>query len=108
MAPAELQEARIRSGRLGGRPRTPTIGEARRQALAELVPPAVTVLREHLEKGGPDAWKPALRVLEHAIGRPPETPPTTPVIPHTAEGWERLSNAELILLAGEDEPNLGP
>ena len=62
-----------------------------REALAELVPPAITVLRQHLERGGPDAWKPALRILEHSIGRPPEAP-ALPVIPDTGEGWEKLTD----------------
>jgi hypothetical protein len=49
--PAELQEARIRSGRLGGRPCKPTVEEARRAALDELVPKALKVLNEHLDSG---------------------------------------------------------
>jgi hypothetical protein len=53
------------------RPRKPTADEARAAALEELVPKAITVLREHLESGRPDAWRPALKVLEHAWGRPP-------------------------------------
>lgn len=95
----ELQEARVRSGRLGGRPRRVSVTEARDAALAELVPPAITVLRQHLERGGADAWKPALRILEHSIGRPPDAP-ALPVIPDTAEGWEKLTDAQLVVLAG--------
>jgi hypothetical protein len=101
LTPAELNEARIRSGRLGGRPRKVSVTEAREAALAELVPPAITVLRQHLERGGPDAWKPALRILEHSIGRPPEAP-ALPVIPDTAEGWEKLTDAQLVVLAGAE------
>jgi hypothetical protein len=74
LTPTELQEARRRSGRLGGRPRKPTVEEARRAALDELVPKALRVLSEHLDKGGPDAWRAALRVFEHAYGRAPEQP----------------------------------
>jgi hypothetical protein len=69
----ELQEARRRSGRLGGRPPKPTAEEARRAALEKLVPKSLKVLTEHLESGRPDGWRPALRILEHAWGRPRET-----------------------------------
>jgi hypothetical protein len=31
------------------------------------------VLTEHLESGRPDSWRPALRILGHAWGRPKET-----------------------------------
>jgi hypothetical protein len=72
LTPSELHAARRRSGRLGGRPRKPTADEARAVALEELVPKAISVLREHLESGRPDAWRPALKVLEHAWGRPPD------------------------------------
>jgi hypothetical protein len=44
----EPQQARIRSGRLGGRPRKPTVEEARQAALEELVPAAIKSLRAHL------------------------------------------------------------
>src|SRR6185503_20768380 len=74
LTPAELQEARRKSGRLGGRPRKPTVEEARRTALDELVPKALRVLNEHLDKGGPDAWRAALRIFEHQYGRAPEQP----------------------------------
>ena len=70
LSPVELQEARRQSGRLGGRPRKPTVEEARREALQELVPKSLRVLEEHLDSGRPDSWRAALRVLEHAWGRP--------------------------------------
>jgi hypothetical protein len=73
LTPEELQAARRRSGRLGGRPRKPTIEEARQVALEKLVPKSIAVLDEALASGRPDAWRPALRVLEHAWGRPRET-----------------------------------
>jgi hypothetical protein len=66
------------------------------------VPRAITDLREHLERGGPDARKPALRILEHSIGRPPEAP-ALPVIPDTAEGWEKLTDAQLVVLCGSED-----
>lgn len=70
LTPDELMEARRASGRLGGRPRKPTIAEAREAALAELTPKALRVIAEHLDSGRPDAWRSALRVLDHAFGRP--------------------------------------
>jgi len=77
LLPDELQAARVRSGRLGGRPRKPTIDEARSDALERLLPAAIRVLEEHLDSGRPDAWRSALRVLEHGWGRPPEHVPST-------------------------------
>jgi hypothetical protein len=74
LTPAELQEARKRSGRLGGRPRKPTVEEARQAALEELTPKALKVLKAHLGEGdevNPHAWRAALRVFEHAYGRAP-------------------------------------
>src|SRR5262245_45049596 len=65
----ELQEARRASGRLGGRPRKPTVTEAREAALAELVPPSIATLKAHIESGAPDAWKASVRVLELAFAR---------------------------------------
>jgi hypothetical protein len=73
LTPEELQQARRRSGRLGGRPPKPTVEEARRAALDELVPKSLKVLEDHLQSGRPDSWRPALRILEHAWGRPKET-----------------------------------
>ena len=73
LTPEQLQEARRKSGRLGGRPRRPTVEEARTAALGKLVPKSIAVLREHLDSGRQDAWRPALRILEHAWGRPKET-----------------------------------
>lgn len=70
LTPQELQEARLRSGRLGGRPPKRTVGEARAQALEELVPEALRVLREELEVGGPQAVRAALRIVEHQWGSP--------------------------------------
>ena len=64
-------EARRRSGRLGGRPRKPTVEEARQAALEALIPKSLQVLRAHLGDGdavNPDAWRAALRVFEHAYG----------------------------------------
>jgi hypothetical protein len=92
LSAAELAEARVRSGRLGGRPRKPTADEARDKALEELVPRAVKVLRDALDSGRGDASRPALRVLDHAWG--------SPVAQHqvraeTTNEVERLSLTEL-------------
>lgn len=70
LTPTELQEARVRSGRLGGRPRKVTPSEARERALAELTPMALEVLRRELEEGGPQAVRAAMKVLDHAWGTP--------------------------------------
>ena len=73
LTPEELQEARRRSGKLGGRPRKPTRAEAREAALEELVPKRLRALAAHLgEDGNPDAWRAALRLLEFAWGSPRE------------------------------------
>jgi hypothetical protein len=64
LTPTELQEARRRSGRLGGRPRKPTVEEARQAALEELAPASIKSLRAHLGDGDPDAWRAGLRCSE--------------------------------------------
>ena len=72
LTPAQLQEVHRRSGRIGGRPRKPTVEEARQAALEELIPKSLQVLRAHLGEGdsvNPEAWRAALRVFEHAYGR---------------------------------------
>ena len=107
LTPAELQEARIRSGRLGGRPRKPSVEEARRVALDELVPKALRVLNEHLDKGGPDAWRAALRIFEHQYGCAPEQPQEPFAMPTTVEEVEKLSWGQLLYLAGENAEALG-
>jgi hypothetical protein len=90
---AELQEARLASGRLGGRPRKPTVSEAREAALSELVPLAVVSLKTHIDSGAPDAWKASVRVLELAFARPEIEEPTRPT--SAAEiasmGWRELT-----------------
>src|SRR3954452_24388188 len=72
LTPQQLQEARRRSGKLGGRPANPTVAEARTAALERLVPKAIRVLEEHLDSGRPDAWRSACKILEHSWGPPPE------------------------------------
>jgi hypothetical protein len=102
LTPAELQEARRASGNLGGRPRKPTVEEARSVALERLVPKALKVLEEQLEAGGKDAVRPALRVLDHAWGRPPEhlVEPELPV-PTTVDEIKNMPTAQLLALVRE-------
>jgi hypothetical protein len=52
---------------------SPKAEQARTRALEELVPKSINVLQEHLASGRLDAWRQALRILEHAWGRPKET-----------------------------------
>jgi hypothetical protein len=102
LTPAELQAARVRSGRLGGRPRKPTVEEARATALEELVPKAVLVLRAHLGEGdevNPAAWRAALRVFEHAYGRAPEAVDEPVPFPDSPEALAALSWEQMKLLA---------
>lgn len=96
LTPAELQEARRRSGKLGGRPRKPTVEEARAAALEELVPRSLQVLRAHLGDGAeanPNAWRAALRVFEHAYGRPREESEET--VPTDDLDLQSMSTSEL-------------
>src|SRR3954451_15602562 len=73
LSPAELSEARLASGRLGGRPRAPTQSEARSAALEALVPAAIKSLAAHLGDGNAESWRAALRVFELSYGKPAET-----------------------------------
>jgi hypothetical protein len=40
--------------------------------LEELVPAAIRSLKAHLGDGNPNAWRAALRVVEHQLGKPAE------------------------------------
>ena len=106
LTPAELQQARIRSGRLGGRPRKPTVEDARRAALDELTPRAILVLKAHLDEGR-SSWRAALRIFEHQFGRAPEQAVEPFVMPETIEDLEKLSTRHLLYLAGEHADELG-
>lgn len=107
LSPDELQAARVRSGRLGGRPRKPTVEEARSEALERLLPKATRVLEEHLDSGRPDAWRSALRVLEHGWGRPVEHVPST--LPDMTDiglaELRAMSTADLVALVASNEPS---
>ena len=65
------------------------------------------VLNAHLDKGGPDAWRAALRIFEHQFGRAPEQPEEPFVMPTTVEEIEKLSWGQLLYLAGENAEALG-
>lgn len=93
--PDQLQAARVQSGKLGGRPRKPTVDEARSEALERLVPKAIRLLEEHLDSGRADAWRPALRVLEHGWGRPPEQIESEPALEDGDLNLEKMSTAQL-------------
>jgi hypothetical protein len=94
LTPAELQEARRASGNLGGRPRKPTVAEARAAALEELLPLAMKSLLAHLGEGDPAAWRAALRVFEHAFGRPAEIPEEDVEPPGTLEEIQAMTPTE--------------
>lgn len=104
----ELQAARVRSGRLGGRPRKPSAEEARQAALEELVPAAIKSLRAHLGDGDPAAWRAALRVFEHAFGRAPEQTPDALALPESSEEVSRLSWVQMQILAARLVEELPP
>jgi hypothetical protein len=107
----------VESGRLGGRPRKPTADEARAVALDRLMPKAIRVLEEHLDSGRPDAWRPALRLLEHGWGKAPDKVESF-CEPENVSDLENMSTADLQAfvrrrradrdrsgaLAGEDNP----
>jgi hypothetical protein len=97
LTPAELQAARRASGHLGGRPRKPTVTEAREAALAELVPPSIARLKQHIESDAPDAWKAGIRVLELAFARTDNE--ETFSFPTSIEAIEAMSWKQLTFLA---------
>jgi hypothetical protein len=72
LSPVELQEARRRSGRLGGRPRRPTSDEAREAALERLMPKAIRVLEAKIDANDQDSWRAAVKLIEYGWGRPVE------------------------------------
>jgi hypothetical protein len=94
LTPQELQEARRKSGRLGGRPPKVTVAEARQAALDELVPAAVKSLKAHLGDGDPAAWRAALRVFEQAFGRPVEVPAEEVAVPDTLAEVKKLTGEQ--------------
>ena len=102
LTPEELQAARVRSGNLGGRPRKPTVEEARAAAIERLVPKAIPVIEEQLDAGGKEAVRPALRLLDHAWGRPPEHVVESEVpVPTTQSEIEQMPTAQLLELLAE-------
>ncbi|MFN8187400.1 MAG: hypothetical protein U0R69_10015 [Gaiellales bacterium] len=70
LTPAELSAARLRSGRLGGRPKLPTVAEARAVKLEALVPKALLVLEDALRSDDERVALVAAReVLDRAWGK---------------------------------------
>jgi hypothetical protein len=65
------------------------------------VPPAIKSLRAHLGDGDPAAWRAALRVFEHAFGRPQEQAPPTedPTLPANAWDAQTLTWTQLQIMA---------
>lgn len=109
VTPHQLHDARRRSGRLGGRPRKPTVDEARQAALDELTPKALMVLKAHLGEGdeiNPNAWPAALRVFEHAFGRAPEQAAEELALPEVAAQAAALDWRQLRMLARRHDIDL--
>ena len=104
LTPDELQAARRRSGKLGGRPPKPTVAEARSEALERLVPKAIQVLEEHLDSGRPDAWRSAHRILEHHWGKPPDYIAPTALANVEIDDLDDMSDAELVALKNRLRP----
>jgi hypothetical protein len=65
------------------------------------VPKAIRVLEEHLDSGRADAWRPALRVLEHQWGRPPEQITSEPVLEDGELDFEKMSTSQLAAFVRE-------
>ena len=111
LTPAQLQEARRRSGRLGGRPRKPTREEARERALDELTPRALAVLRDHLgdpASPNPGSWKAALAIFSHAYGAAPVTPTEGVRLPDSATEVTALTWREMQVVAARVLGELAP
>jgi hypothetical protein len=104
----QLREARLRSGRLGGRPRKPTVEEARQAALEPLVPAAIKSLAAHLGDGDPAAWRAAFRVIELLYGKPSEAVEvdTTLVDPLRIRQMTSGERAVLMRRVLDDHPHL--
>src|SRR5262245_36343341 len=101
LTPAELQEARIRSGRLGGRPRLPTATERREATLDALIPASLRALAAHLgseDERNPQAWRAAIKVIELRYGEAP-TEPENVVLPFAADDIEGMTWRHLQALA---------
>src|SRR5262245_16462145 len=101
LTPAELQQARVRSGKLGGRPRLPTATERREATLDALIPASLRALAAHLgteAEPNPAAWRAALKVIEMRYG-PAPTEPESVVIPFAADDIEGMTWKQLRALA---------
>jgi hypothetical protein len=80
---------------LGADRRGGTSGRTRRAC-----PEGAPRSHEHLDKGGPDAWRPALRIFEHAYGRAPGQAEEAGPIPDSPEAMAAPSWTRLQQLAG--------
>ena len=65
------------------------------------MPKAIRVLEEHLDSGRADAWRPALRVLEHQWGRPPEQITSEPVLEDGELDFDKMSTPQLVAFVRE-------
>ena len=90
----ELNEARKRSGNLGGRPRKPTVAEARAVKLEELVPKALRVLDENLDAENEHVRQRAAdSVLDRAWGKAVQAIRTETDVSSTSP-FDKLSEEE--------------
>ncbi len=58
------------------------------------------MLNDHLDKGGPDAWRAALRIFEHQYGTAPVQAEEQAPFPDTPDAMRALSWTRLQQLAG--------
>ena len=100
----ELYAARVRSGRMGGRPRKPTADEAREATLARLLPKAIAVLEAKIEARDQDSWRAAIKLIEYGWGRPAEQVEVHTETPVEALTLDQLRALRAKLLA--DHPEL--
>ena len=98
-----IPSARVRPNVTDSRPEARAGAPPRGRAITV----APSVLNAHLDGGGPDAWRAALRIFEHQYGRAPEQPDEPFVMPTTVEEVEKLSWGQLLFLAGEHADDLG-
>jgi hypothetical protein len=68
----QLAEARLRSGRLGGRPRRPSHDEAREAAIERLTPKALQAIERKLDAEDADSWRAGVALLSYAWPKPAE------------------------------------
>ena len=99
----ELYAARIRSGRMGGRPRKPNADEAREAVLRRLLPKAIAVLEKKIEANDQDSWRAAIKLIEYGWGRPAEQVEVQTETPVDALTLEQLRALRAKILAEHPE-----